>query len=279
MEKTLDSKFFWGESTATIHWCEEKYAVTTYISEFWNTVSNMLYILFSLYGIFWSRRLGHEFRYILCYAGMMLVGLGSTMFHATSLYQWQLADELPMIYATSIVVFCVYEAENLKRPGKAVPIILVGYCIIVTVMYLVLKTPAFHQVSYAFLNFIIAFYVLVKHKLAVKNSVHYKSFSALTRNVVAGFVLAFLLWNVDNAFCPQLRSFRNKVPLLISPLTQLHAYWHFGTAFACYNAIIYQKLLRMVYLGLDRDIEVGYLFSFVPHIRPRSYLPLKNSIL
>jgi dihydroceramidase len=43
--------------------------------------------------------------------GCALVGLGSFLFHATLLYEAQLADELPMIYVTSYLLAMLLETE------------------------------------------------------------------------------------------------------------------------------------------------------------------------
>jgi len=43
--------------------------------------------------------------------GIVLVGIGSFLFHATLLYEAQLADELPMIYVGSIGLFIVFDDE------------------------------------------------------------------------------------------------------------------------------------------------------------------------
>lgn len=40
-----------------------------------------------------------------------MVGLGSSLFHATLLYEAQLADELPMIYVASFFLLLVLESE------------------------------------------------------------------------------------------------------------------------------------------------------------------------
>jgi dihydroceramidase len=50
-----------------------------------------------------------------CFQGCALVAIGSLAFHATLLYQAQLADELPMIGMTSCGVFLLFDTE----PGFA----------------------------------------------------------------------------------------------------------------------------------------------------------------
>ena len=45
--------------------------------------------------------------------GVGLVGLGSFFFHATLLFEAQLADELPMIYVGSLSLFLLFD----NKPG------------------------------------------------------------------------------------------------------------------------------------------------------------------
>jgi dihydroceramidase len=93
---------YWGKQTATIDWCEINYEVTYYIAEFWNTISNLVMILFPMYSLYWSynhikfakkskknafNRFNVNFilpdSIIYCQLGLLLVGIGSWMFHMT----------------------------------------------------------------------------------------------------------------------------------------------------------------------------------------------------
>jgi hypothetical protein len=74
---------FWGPPTATIDWCESNYEHSFYIAEFWNTVSNLLFVLLGVYGLWQSVRQGFEWRFHMQFIGVMVVGLGSAMFHGT----------------------------------------------------------------------------------------------------------------------------------------------------------------------------------------------------
>jgi hypothetical protein len=47
----------------------------------------------------------------LSFQGCALIGLGSFCFHATLLYEAQLADELPMIYLASFLLLVLLESE------------------------------------------------------------------------------------------------------------------------------------------------------------------------
>jgi len=91
---------FWGTHTATRDWCEPNYAHTQYIAEFWNTLSNALYILFGLNLL----RLKHRFRNVhrfnefttltVTIWGMIILGLSSGAFHATLKYWPQVLDRV-----------------------------------------------------------------------------------------------------------------------------------------------------------------------------------------
>lgn len=74
---------FWGAPTATLDWCEENYAVTPYIAEFWNTLSNLAMIVPGFTGFLYAFKNGVERRIMLCFISLTLVGFGSWNFHMT----------------------------------------------------------------------------------------------------------------------------------------------------------------------------------------------------
>ena len=109
---------YWGDITSTIDWCataaalgtrlnaahrcEENYAWTRYIAEWWNTWSNLPICLAGLWAVWWLRREKAETRFFVQAWLIVLVGLGSAMFHATLTFHCQLLDELPMVYALTV---------------------------------------------------------------------------------------------------------------------------------------------------------------------------------
>ena len=60
------------------------------------------------------------------------------MFHMTLLYEMQLLDELPMVWGSSYMVYCLYKVQiepHQKTPKMAFAMIL--YSMTVTVVYLI----------------------------------------------------------------------------------------------------------------------------------------------
>jgi dihydroceramidase len=78
---------FWGPVTSTIDWCETNYTITTYIAEFWNTISNISFILFGIFGVLNAYLQRFELRFAVTFLGVVAIGVGSAMFHGTLQYQ------------------------------------------------------------------------------------------------------------------------------------------------------------------------------------------------
>lgn len=92
---------------STIDWCEKNYITSEYIAEYWNTVTGLFLILSSI--VFYNRNkslintnnthIKQNFKNI--YNLLILVGIGTMLFHSTLLYPFQLLDEIPMILLAS----------------------------------------------------------------------------------------------------------------------------------------------------------------------------------
>jgi len=147
----------WGPVTATLDWCEANYQFSHYVAEISNTFSNLFFVYISLYGAVLSSRESLPARYLVGFAGCALVGLGSIFFHATLLYEAQLADELPMIYVASFFLAVLLESE----PGfgfkstysKFLVAAIVIFDVVFTASYFVYRKPVYHQCVFATIMF------------------------------------------------------------------------------------------------------------------------------
>jgi dihydroceramidase len=278
---------YWGTQTATIDWCEKNYEVTYYIAEFWNTISNFVLVFFPMYGIYWTLKFrqnnvfltNDERPFILpisviyCYLGLIVVGLGSTMFHMTLLYPMQLLDELPMVFGSGIIIYANYElilsSYNIaarKKPSLMVQIIQIKplilsiisiYCILFAYIYLyVWKDAIFHEYAYGVMVFtIMAQSVLLIRKLNMDRRLYFL--------IIFYYFFGFLLWNIDNHFCEHLKTYRgaidswfnidssnlrevtlkkvfiNLIVLLLKSLGEFHSLWHIFTGYSSFISVLF----------------------------------------
>ena len=247
---------FWGAPTSTLNWCETNYEVSYYISEFWNTITNLGMIIPSIYGIIHCRKQGIESRYTYSFLTLLFIGIGSWMFHMTMRFEMQLLDELPMLYGSSYVVYCLYTARYSWLDGGAyiLGILLSLNCAIVTIVYLITKEPKFFQVMFS---------VIVLIGLIISLHHTYTRYSVLgAKFILIVFVISsisFVLWNIDNSFCDQLTNTRMRIlrpdPVLkyLTPLTQLHGLWHLLSGYAYYLQVFACVQQRLLFLNIEHS--------------------------
>ena len=84
-----------------------------YIAEFWNTLTNLAMIIPALKGIYEVRRQNFEPWFAKLYFLLLVTGIGSWMFHMTLRYTSQLMDELPMVWGSAYMVYCLNRVSTL----------------------------------------------------------------------------------------------------------------------------------------------------------------------
>lgn len=253
---------YWGHPTSTLDWCEENYEMTRYVAEFWNTISNLALLIPPVCGgwISWNR--GLEFRYVLCYVCLFIVGIGSWCFHMTLLYEMQLLDELPMVWGTLAIIYSVYEVHSSSNKINKILIMeLFIYGIIVSAVYLAIRQPIFHQVAYGLLVMIT---VVFDIRLAFTGKSEVWIFIVAT----ISYSVAFCFWNIDNVFCSELNIARKILPFFLRPFTQLHGWWHCLAGYGTYLQILYFCQARMIYRKEPCKIKIMWPFLF-PYLGPK----------
>ena len=251
------------------------------MAEFWNTITNLAMIIPPLKGIhevykqnfesrwtwnfpicnplFWQvtfLRTLRNFpffmysRFAFLYISLLITGIGSWMFHMTLLYEMQLLDELPMIWGSSYMVYCLYKVEvdpKLKTPKMA--LFTGSYAIITTTVYLIYKNPVFHEVAYGVLVATLMFMdIWLNFRQNTKRGWRIFIFGFLM------YLLGFLLWNIDNKMCSSLKSIRSSMSNPgLTPITQLHGWWHILAGYATHLHI--QSCIHHRQTYLKEDVE------------------------
>ena len=262
----------WGAPTATLDWCEENYAASPLVAELWNTLSNVWIALPAVYGAMLAWKHQFEWRFRWAFLALSLVGLGSTVFHMTLRYAGQLLDELPMIYAACIFLFCIADYPWSSPQGwRRVTLLatLVVYAASVTGVYLAWTEALFHQVSYGLLVFLV---VGLARRRALAS--HVPGVHRLYTLSVLFFGTAWFLWNVDNYACAWLTQQRARLPWFLAPFLQLHAWWHFGVGIGSYLHILLSLVCRLEHLGSAPRLRwPGVFLGLVALPEPASFPP------
>ncbi|CAO3569840.1 unnamed protein product [Mortierella alpina] len=225
---------FWSPNTASVDWCESNYAVSFYIAEFWNTISNVVCIVAATFT--YLSFPGTERRFQFLFATFGLVGLGSTLFHGTLRHKMQLFDELPMLYSATMILFILVEAKYGPR-GKWFPIVLAAWIATTTFIFSTtggqLQFYTF-QSTYTALQFGMIYLLRVLH--VQQRAIHgpNPAVSMLIRRAFASGFFAITLWLIDLRLCEWINGVGPRSLLRWNP--QLHAWWHVFSACALYHA-------------------------------------------
>lgn len=242
---------YWGPVTSTIDFCEANYDVSPYIAEFWNTISNLGFILFPLLSS-WNvmRHKPTDWLVVISFWIMVFMGMGSWMFHMTLQYYMQLWDELSMswfilhVFYVSLVVRFGDDDARVFR----LPVFLYG--ILISMIYLVLNLPEIFQILFGACVYSTVYHTWYVGQLQKKKHHDDPKMQSLVNYfvMISGNIVmhgAFILWLIDMNLCSNVQSIRGSVWPLFRPVTQLHAWWHIGMYYAgiCLIQYVYQARL------------------------------------
>ncbi|TFK41854.1 ceramidase [Crucibulum laeve] len=270
----LDNKGFYGPVTATLDWCEANYQFSPYIAEMANTFSNLFAIALSVCGWFEAMQESLPTRYLLGYMGVGLVGVGSFAFHATLLFQAQLADELPMIYVGSMSLWLLFD----DKPGfglrstrtKVLIAMLAIFDILFTWSYYVYRNPVYHQVVFA--TIVIATIIRITYLLKYSEagqSIPAKKKSSIAKLFTTGaglFAFGFFIWNLDNIFCDTLTGWKVSMGWPAAFLLEGHSWWHVLTGSGSYYMFIGIQYVTLCIKDNPKNYTVEFRHK-LPHVR------------
>jgi dihydroceramidase len=235
---------YWGPVEASIDWCERNYAISYYVAEWWNTVSNLSLVLLSLVALAGVVRERHETRILIMTIACLTVGVGSAVFHGTLSHLGQQSDELPMVWAISSWTFVLYAMDpafERRSPLKVdrMKWFLVTYCVLFSAMHWNLRLVVAFQTAFMAKS-IIAGVMLLQQLRACKDP----AATMLGKVYAFGMFSGFTAWLIDVHFCEVL----HELPYGL-PNPELHAWWHVLTGLACYSGPAFLAYRRAELLG------------------------------
>ncbi|SCV03045.1 LAME_0H07272g1_1 [Lachancea meyersii CBS 8951] len=269
---------YWGKPTSTIDWCEENYVVSPFVAEWSNTITNSAFVALAMY-VTWSAYYHKlEKRFVMIGVGLGTVGVGSWLFHMTLRYEYQLLDELPMIYATCIPAWSIFSEEQhlLRNNTRGTPslirqsiigAVVFGSAGILTVVYMLYRDPTIHQTAYAVLNVIVVFSAGAMASKYVHDPLAKRNLRNTMALSISIFLLGYFLWQLDVHFCSfwifVRRTFLN---LPLGVFLELHSWWHLLTGSGVYFYIVHLEYLRILTHGQSNDYTLCWRWKVFPEL-------------
>ena len=188
---------FWGKPDVSVSFCEDKYVVSDYIAEYYNTMSALSYVIVGI--LFYRTRL-KKLSII-----MILLGLGTALLHGTLRFYGQWLDETSMLILSFFIIKEIRKERFNKRTNNL-------YLLALILPYFVFER-FFCYFFLVFCSLQIYIYLIARKDLIIYSLEYYliKSYSII-------LILSGICWVLDQLFCEYVRDY------------QLHAVWHAGTA-------------------------------------------------
>ncbi|KAL0403618.1 UNVERIFIED_CONTAM: Alkaline ceramidase [Sesamum radiatum] len=247
---------FWGPVTSTHEWCESNYVYSSYIAEFFNTISMIPGILLALVGLVNSLRQHFEKRFCVLHISNMILAIGSMLYHATLQRLQQQGDETPMVWEMLLYIYILYSPD--WHYQSTMPTFLFLYGAAFAVAHSQLRFNIGFKVHYVLLCLLCIprmykYYILTEDISAKRAAKLY----------VVTLLLGTVCWLADRQLCKDIsRWFFNP---------QGHALWHILMGFNSYFANTFLMYCRAQQLGWDPKVKhlVG-IFPYVKIQKPKS---------
>ena len=195
---------YWGDSDTNIEFCEYKYYNNRYISEYYNTISNIFYIFFPLL-------LNNCDKILLGLS--VCIGLSSGVFHMTSRYYGEFLDEIFMVIMVTTYNWKLFSILGFIWNGEVMNIIIYLYFI-----YFITNIYAFFNACIVLGIIFIYFqlYIFYPHgNQRIKNNIQYSLYS-----IISGTIL----WILEQSLGCKYYNF----------IVICHPLWHFFSALLIY---------------------------------------------
>ncbi|MBA0764667.1 hypothetical protein Gotri_013992 [Gossypium trilobum] len=278
MEDGLSS--FWGPVTST-DWCEKNYVYSSYIAEFFNTISNVPGILLALIGLVNALRQRFEKRFSVLHISNMILAIGSMIYHSTlqhvgteyadpvdafiftfvsslhsglivagQLDQQQQGDETPMVWEMLLYFYILYSPDWHYR--STMPTFLFFYGALYAVVHALFRFGFGFKVHYIIL-------CLLCIPRMYKYYIYTKDVSAkrLAKLYVVTLLLGSICWLSDRVFCKEISHWH------FNP--QGHALWHILMGFNSYFANTFLMFCRAQ--QREWNPKVVYFLGVFPYVK------------
>lgn len=247
MEDAISS--FWGPVTSTHEWCEPNYVHSSYIAEFYNTISNFPAIILALAGLVNALRQRFEKRFSILHISNMVLAIGSMLYHATLQRMQQQGDETPMVWEMLLYIYILYSPDWHYR--STMPTFMFLYAVVFAVAHSLVRFGIGFWVHYALLC-LLCIPRMYKYYIYTED----KSAKQLAKLYLGTLTVGSLCWVFDRLLCRKVSHW------YINP--QGHALWHVMMGFNSYFANEFLMYCRAQQRGWNPRVK--YLFVVFPFV-------------
>ncbi|CAH3024731.1 unnamed protein product [Porites evermanni] len=231
--------------SSDVDWCESNYAHVSFIAEFYNTISNVIFLVFPPFFMYlfrpYSKHVCSGVNVI--WALFVVIGISSAYFHATLSLVGQLLDELAILWGV-MLAFALWTPKWMLTLGPIVVDREKFQCAIFALSLIFTWLGFLYPVANAFvlLTFGAPFVIMLFAELKSCQNIRIRR---LGLACVGWLFLAVLFWLNDRLFCEIWRSVS---------FPYLHCAWHILIFVASYTGCV---------LG-----SYFYAVTEYPHLRP-----------
>lgn len=247
---------YWGPVTASIDWCEDNYAVTFYVAEFFNTISNVVLLVLGSFGAYMChRQLGKgSLDLVFLFATVAITGLGSAAFHGTLVKWAQHLDETPMIIGVTQKCYLLYKNFLPNNKGYLWPTLLILHNVGFAYFHWKYEWVVFFQVYFCAWAVLAALRIIYLYRTEFKNLPAVRS---IIQVYFATWITGSIFWLLDLHFCDTM-----KTGLPFYP--HGHSIWHITVGTASYLG----PLALCYYEAVQRGLKprIGYAANILPMV-------------
>ncbi|KAL3507313.1 hypothetical protein ACH5RR_032695 [Cinchona calisaya] len=245
---------FWGPVTSTHEWCEPNYVYSSYIAEFFNTMSNIPAIVLAFVGLLIAVTQRFEKRFSILHISNMILAIGSMLYHATLQRMQQQGDETPMVWEMLLYLYILYSPDWHYR--STMPTFLFLYAVIFAITHYVVRFGIFFWLHYALVCLLCIprmymYYIYTHDRLAKR----------LAKFYLATLIVASLCWLFDRLLCKDISHW------YFNP--QGHALWHVIMGFNSYFANEFLMYCRAQQRGWNPRVNHLGIFPYVKIAKPK----------
>lgn len=197
--------------SSSVNFCEQDHLHSSYIVEYYNTVSSIPIIFLGFYGFYFYKKLHHHINYR--FVILILIGFGSTLFHATMHRFTQLLDEIPMIWLNSILLY------------EMIP----SFSWFISAFFISIIYSLYHTYKIFLFYFIFSGLFVFFVPIQLKKNHFAKKLLTISLTL---FAIGFIKWIIDNTFCFYVHDY------------YLHAWWHIWSGLSVYYYVQFQLAMK-----------------------------------